>query len=110
MGFAVGCWLKIGGSHLQLQHTTTAIKLEVVEQGIQIGKKDCLTKIKAQTDSTNVVSFLEGKHQQPWELRNTTGWMKKLIGQLDSFEIKHIYRKCNKLADAFAATIPKSWV
>ncbi|KAF5175551.1 Ribonuclease h domain, partial [Thalictrum thalictroides] len=53
------------------QHTTiAAIELQGLEQGLELATRHHIRHIQAQTDSTNVLSFLQPGHKPPWEMKH----------------------------------------
>ncbi|KAF5178444.1 Ribonuclease h domain [Thalictrum thalictroides] len=79
--------------------TIAGIELQGLQNGLQLALRNNVRKLKAQTNSSNVVSFLKYGSTHPWELKQMVNRIKTLTAQMEQFQIKHIYREVNIAKD-----------
>ncbi|KAF6140027.1 hypothetical protein GIB67_001768 [Kingdonia uniflora] len=84
------------------------LELRAVEMGLQmaveIGKKRVLARANLKT----VVGYVKNMKSAPWNTWHILNRIKKLIEQLEYFDIHHCYKETNKAADSLADLQPNS--
>ncbi|KAF5194313.1 hypothetical protein FRX31_016100, partial [Thalictrum thalictroides] len=100
----IGRWAAVARDHSGLvlvaakgrsiYNNIALIELQGLEKGLHMIKEAGIKKVYAQTDSTNVVSFLK-TNKVPWEARHMFRRVKELINWLEEFSIVHVFREAN---------------
>ncbi|KAF5175786.1 hypothetical protein FRX31_034627, partial [Thalictrum thalictroides] len=89
----------VAAAHGKSKYNSIAlIELNALEQGLQLAVRHNTTRLKAQTDSTNVVSFMKQGSKPQWQASMMIKRIREQILKMETFSIKHIYREANRLA------------
>lgn len=84
------------------------IELQGVEKGLHLAISNNITRVSIQTDSTNVIAIMKDHEKCPWKAKHILKRILRMMEACQTCIITHVYRECNKLADALARNIPTS--